>query len=108
MATGPASSFGDVLRRVRIAAGLTQEALAERAGLSVRGISDLERGVNRTPRKDTVALLAEALQPAGDDRAAFAAAAGGRGPRAALPSVERHPPAKLPTPLTPLVGRAAD
>jgi predicted ATPase/transcriptional regulator with XRE-family HTH domain len=108
MATGPASSFGDVLRRARIAAGLTQAALAERAGLSVRGISDLERGVNRTPRKDTVALLAEALQPAGDDRAAFAAAAGGRGPRGALPSVERRPPANLPTPLTSLVGRAAD
>ena len=108
MATGPPSSFGDVLRRVRIAAGLTQEALAERAGLSVRGISDLERGVNRTPRKDTIALLAEALQPGGDDRAAFAAAAGGRGPRAAPPSAERRPPANLPTPLTPLIGRAAD
>jgi predicted ATPase/transcriptional regulator with XRE-family HTH domain len=108
MATGPRSSFGDVLRRVRVAAGLTQEALAERAGLSVRGISDLERGVNRTPRKDTVALLAEALQPAGDDRAAFAAAAGGRGPRTALPSAENRPPANLPTPLTPLIGRATD
>ena len=108
MATGPSSSFGDVLRRVRIAAGLTQAALAERAGLSVRGISDLERGVNRTPRTDTVALLTEALRPVGDDRAAFAAAAGGRGPRAALPSVESPPPTNLPTPLTPLIGRAAD
>lgn len=108
MATEPPSAFGDVLRRVRIAAGLTQEALAERAGLSVRGISDLERGVNRTPRKDTVALLAEALQPAGDDRAAFAAAAGGRGPRAVPRSVGSRPPANLSAPLTPLIGRAAD
>jgi predicted ATPase/DNA-binding XRE family transcriptional regulator len=105
MTTGPPSSFGDMLRRVRVAAGLTQEALAERAGLSVRGISDLERGVNRTPRKDTVALLAEALQPAGDDHAAFAAAAGGRGPRAVPQPVGT---ANLPSPLTPLIGRAAD
>src|SRR5215211_2349028 len=108
MATGPASSFGDVLRRVRIAAGLTQEALAERAGLSVRGISDSERGVNRTPRKDTVALLMEALQPAGEDRAAFVAAAGGRGPRAVIRSIDRTPPANLKAPLTPLIGRATD
>ena len=38
------TEFGDLLRRYRTAAGLTQEELAERAGLSTRGISDLERG----------------------------------------------------------------
>jgi DNA-binding CsgD family transcriptional regulator/transcriptional regulator with XRE-family HTH domain len=54
-------SFGELLRRARRAAGLTQEALAERARISVRGISDLERGVNRTPRKDTLELIADAL-----------------------------------------------
>jgi DNA-binding CsgD family transcriptional regulator/transcriptional regulator with XRE-family HTH domain/tetratricopeptide (TPR) repeat protein len=54
-------SFGDLLRRARRAAGLSQEQLAERAGVSARGISDLERGVIRTPRKDTLALIAEAL-----------------------------------------------
>src|SRR5438477_57861 len=42
-------SFGVVLRRYRTVAGLSQEALAERARLSWRAISDLERGVNRTP-----------------------------------------------------------
>ena len=63
------------IARLRIMRGLTQEALAERAGLSVRGISDLERGVNRTPRRDTLALLEEALQPTAEaDRAAFVAA----------------------------------
>ena len=107
MAIGPPSPFGDVLRRVRIASGLTQEALAERAGLSVRGISDLERGVNRTPRRDTLALLAEVLQPEGDDRIAFDAAADGRGPQGA-PGRWGTPPAELPSPLTPLFGRAAD
>ncbi|MCO5217440.1 MAG: helix-turn-helix domain-containing protein [Thermomicrobiales bacterium] len=42
-------------------AGLSQEALAERAGLSVRGISDLERGARSTPRIETVRLIVEAL-----------------------------------------------
>jgi transcriptional regulator with XRE-family HTH domain len=54
-------SFAAVLRRYRIVAGLSQEALAERAGLSVRGISDLERGLSRTPRLHTLARLADAL-----------------------------------------------
>jgi DNA-binding CsgD family transcriptional regulator/transcriptional regulator with XRE-family HTH domain/tetratricopeptide (TPR) repeat protein len=61
-------SFGDLLRRARREAGLTQEALAERAGISVRGISDLERGVIRTPRKDTLALIAEALALPAEER----------------------------------------
>jgi transcriptional regulator with XRE-family HTH domain len=54
-------TFGDLLGRHRVAARLTQEELAERAGVSDRGISDLERGVKAVPRKDTVQLLAEAL-----------------------------------------------
>jgi len=53
--------FKDLLRRYRVAAGLTQKALAERAGLSIRTISDLERGVNDTPRKDTLPPLLRAL-----------------------------------------------
>jgi DNA-binding XRE family transcriptional regulator len=55
------TTFGAVLRRLRSAAGLIQEELAERAGLSRRGINDLERGAHLLPRKDTVALLAAAL-----------------------------------------------
>lgn len=99
------SAFGDLLRRGRIAAGLTQEELAERAGLSVRGISDLERGVNRTPRKDTLALLLEALQLTDDELAAFITAASGRKPRTARAN---HQSSTLPPQLTPLIGRAAD
>ena len=53
----------------------TQEALAERARISVRAISDLERGLHRTPQKETVHLLADALQLSAQDRAAFEAAA---------------------------------
>ncbi|MBV9279902.1 MAG: helix-turn-helix transcriptional regulator, partial [Chloroflexi bacterium] len=47
MATSSEAAFGDLLRRLRAAAGLSQEDLAERAGLGVRTISDLERGVAR-------------------------------------------------------------
>ena len=48
----PTPGFGDLLRQYRQAAGLTQEALAERAGLSVHGIQKLERGVTH-PYRDT-------------------------------------------------------
>ena len=60
------TSFGDVLRRLRSAASLSQEELAERAGLSRRGISDLERGARHAPHLETVRLLAEALTPLED------------------------------------------
>jgi transcriptional regulator with XRE-family HTH domain len=56
-----AATFGALLRQHRLAAGLTQEGLAERAGLSTRGVQDLERGVRTAPRAETIRLLAEAL-----------------------------------------------
>jgi len=55
------SEFGEELRRHRLSAGLTQEELARAAGLSARGIADLERGVRRFPYPDTVDRLATAL-----------------------------------------------
>jgi transcriptional regulator with XRE-family HTH domain len=58
MTTGSVQRFGDLLRRSRLAAGLTQEELAAQAGLSVRGLSDLERGARLAPRRETVQLLA--------------------------------------------------
>jgi transcriptional regulator with XRE-family HTH domain len=66
-----AAPFGDLLRGLRRSAALSQEELAERAGLSLRGISDLERGVRRAPHLTTVRLLAEALALTGADRQAF-------------------------------------
>jgi tetratricopeptide (TPR) repeat protein/DNA-binding XRE family transcriptional regulator len=54
-------SFGAVLRGARLAAGLTQEELAARSGLSVRAISDLESGRTRRPYLRSVGLLADAL-----------------------------------------------
>lgn len=51
-------TFAELLRQHRLAAGLTQEALADRAGLSVRGIADLERGARRYPHFHTLRSLA--------------------------------------------------
>ena len=80
MAEQLALGFGGLLRQLRAEAGLTQEELAEAAGLSPRSVSDLERGINRTARKDTAELLAGALGLAGPARPLFMAAARGRAP----------------------------
>src|SRR5215207_2217033 len=77
-------NFGALLRRYRIAAELTQEGLADRAGLSVRGIADLERGVRRFPHFHTLRCLAEALGLAPEQRVSFVAA-GQRQPRSDAP-----------------------
>jgi tetratricopeptide (TPR) repeat protein/transcriptional regulator with XRE-family HTH domain len=68
-------TFGELLRRYRAAAGLTQEALAERAGLGARTISDLERGVANRPQRHTLRLLADALGLPPRDRSRLEAAA---------------------------------
>src|SRR5438067_9583103 len=70
------SSFAALLKEYRAAAGLTQEQLAERAGLSVRGISDLERGINRRPQPDTLAHLVDALKLGTVEKATLEEAAG--------------------------------
>jgi predicted ATPase/transcriptional regulator with XRE-family HTH domain len=75
-----ASDFGALLRQHRLAAGLSQEALAERARLSPYGISALERGYRRTPQRETVALLAGALVLNEEQRLAFEATAARPGP----------------------------
>ena len=68
-------SFGEVLREYRVAASLTQEALAERSGLSPRGISDLERGARRHPFPATVRRLADTLGLSEAERLALEQAA---------------------------------
>jgi predicted ATPase/transcriptional regulator with XRE-family HTH domain len=105
MATTSASTFGAVLRRYRLAAGLTQEGLAERAGLSTRGVQDLERGVNLTPRADTIRMLVDALELDPAARADLIEAA--HPELAAPPTAAAVAPrlANLPVPPTALVGR---
>ena len=121
MAAQAVLTFGELLRRLRVEARLTQEELAEAARLSPRSISDLERGVNRTARKDTAELLAGALDLAGPTRKLFLAAARGRGPaqdvlaarEGTMPAALRpqvpvpSAPARhnLPMPLTTFLGR---
>jgi tetratricopeptide (TPR) repeat protein/transcriptional regulator with XRE-family HTH domain len=85
----PALRFAELLRQLRTEARLTQEELAEAAGVSPRSVSDLERGINRTARKDTALLLADALSLTGPVRAAFVAAARGRAPAAEVMSARR-------------------
>lgn len=53
--------FGLILRRLRVAAMLSQEQLAQRAGLSVRAVRDIERGRVARPRGDSIRMLADAL-----------------------------------------------
>ena len=79
MFTTSSTPFADLLRQHRLAAGLTQEALAERAGLSVHGIQKLERGATR-PYRDTSSRLMDALGLTGEARSQFEAAAA-PGPR---------------------------
>src|SRR5918995_7439130 len=98
-------TFGDVLRRLRTAASLSQGQLAERAGLSRNGIADLERGVRRAPRLETVRMLAEALSLSDPDRALLLAAARPELFRDASTIAAPGPLAAMPTALTPLVGR---
>ena len=101
MADGPVAeqtglSFGRLLRQLRDEAGLTQDELAEAAQVSQRAISDLERGINRTARKDTTMLLAGALGLAGPARELFIAAARGRAPAgAALAAAAREAGTRL-------------
>jgi transcriptional regulator with XRE-family HTH domain len=71
-------AFGALLRQLRSRAGLTQEELAAAAQVSPRAVSDLERGVNRTARRQTARLLADALGLAGSVRAEFEAVARGQ------------------------------
>ena len=100
MGDGPALSFGELLRRYRGRAGLTQEELAQRAGLSVDAIGLLERGTRQRPHSDTIARLATALALAQDERAQFEAA--GRSSAALLTASDRR---LLPMPRTSFVGR---
>lgn len=97
-----AEEFGARLRRHREAAGLTQEELAERAGLSVKAIAALERGRRQRPYPHTVRALADALGLSDDERAAFSGALPSRERQTARPVAQRQ---ALPLAPTALIGR---
>ena len=109
----PGEELGDLLRRHRIDAGLTQEELAERAAISARTVSDIERGLRNMVYRETARRLADALDLEASDRGAFvqaarrgaargaARASGGSAEIVAIRS-------GLPSPLTRLIGRDDD
>lgn len=131
MARDDSTPFARLLQEFRLAAGLTQEALAEASGLSVRGIQELERG-HHQPYRDTVERLGRglALQGEGLDRLQLAARPKprhpGNGPRVPLHDAgegettvpahglasdavpPRPPPHNLPIELTSFVGRESE
>jgi transcriptional regulator with XRE-family HTH domain len=97
----PQAGFASVLRGLRVAAGLTQGELADATGLSLRTVSDLERGVVTMPQRDTVRLLADGLQLAGQPRSEFEAAARGHAAVAVVVPAVRT----LPRDITSFTGR---
>jgi predicted ATPase/transcriptional regulator with XRE-family HTH domain len=101
--------FGSLLKRLRAAAGLTQEELAERAGVSARLISNLERGTNHRPRRASIDALAEGLGLGDFDRGRFMALARGRYGTPSMTAIAA--PAErpdLPATADRLIGRDAD
>jgi transcriptional regulator with XRE-family HTH domain/tetratricopeptide (TPR) repeat protein len=102
MSANPAA-FGVLLAVCRRAAGLSQQELAERSGLSVRAVGNLERGRVVVPHPGTVHRLAGALELREPDRQVFLAAAerrlAGPGPLA---------PRQLPGPVRYFTGRSAE
>ena len=105
-----AAGFGGLLRQLRADAGLTQEELAEAARLSPRTVSDLERGISRTARKDTAVMLADALGLAGRARGVFVAVAQGRVVAAEVLAAKAAGAfaGNLPVQLSSFVGRAVE
>jgi predicted ATPase/DNA-binding XRE family transcriptional regulator len=102
---GAPGTFARRLRDLRRAAGLTQEELAARAGLSPGAVGTLERGVRSRPYPHTVRALANALQVGEEDRASLLAAVPERGGGAPPVADAAPPPPLLPRAATPLVGR---
>ncbi|MDN5763674.1 MAG: helix-turn-helix transcriptional regulator, partial [Microlunatus sp.] len=98
------STFGGELRWYRQRAGMSQEGLATRAGLSPEAVSLLERG-RRSPRMTTLGLLADAMHLVGEDRDRFFGAL-----LPPAPPPPPRPPQGLDTPTLadPLLGRDDD
>jgi tetratricopeptide (TPR) repeat protein/transcriptional regulator with XRE-family HTH domain len=113
-------AFGARLDACRRSVGLSQQGLAERSGLSVRAISNLERGRIKWPHPDSVRRLADALELAGHAREEFFTAAGRRGvyltatavmgsdSEESLSSGGQSVPRQLPAPVRQFAGRQAE
>src|SRR3990170_4824375 len=96
--------FGVRLKRLREAAGLTQEELASRAGLTAKAVSALERGERKRPYPHTVRSLGEALGLSDQERLYLLAWV----QRRDAPARGAVPEPKLTVPPTPLLGRGPE
>lgn len=103
-----AASFGELLKRHRVASGVSQESLAERARISTSAIGALERGIRRAPYRETVALLCKALGLSAAEQAELEAAAERARVRQSQAAGETLPSHNLPTRLTSFVGRSVE
>lgn len=106
MTVSDGASFGAKLKRLRQAANLTQEELAERAGLTAKGIGALERGERRRPYPHTVRALSDALGLSEREAAELASTVPSHGSSDEAPST--HALSEFPALPTPLVGREQD
>jgi transcriptional regulator with XRE-family HTH domain len=94
------------LRRLREAAGLTQEELASRAGLTAKAVSALERGERRRPYPHTIRSLADALELSEEESALLAESVTRRDDGAPVSEGETAiSTSTLPASLTHLLGR---
>jgi tetratricopeptide (TPR) repeat protein len=102
--------FGGLLRGYRLAAGLTQEELAERAGLSARAVADMERGRTARPFRRSVEALADALELDSRRRALMSQSSRSAGPAAGLVSGGQAwpTPRQLPAAAPNFAGRAVE
>jgi tetratricopeptide (TPR) repeat protein/transcriptional regulator with XRE-family HTH domain len=100
------ASFGRLLRDHRLAAGLTQEELAELAGLSVRAVSDMERARTTHPYPRSIRLLVVALGLSAVDAERLVAATAARDP--GVRPGPRSGPRQLPAPVRNFVGRVSE
>ena len=108
----PVASFAGLLRGMRESRSLTQEELAERAGLTVKAIGALERGERRRPYPHTVRSLADALELDEAERATLVGSVPSRAARAPAPGAPdetppapSHPASAPPAPGTATIGR---
>jgi transcriptional regulator with XRE-family HTH domain len=101
---GPEDQLGTALKKLRVAAGMTQEELAERAGISARTVSDVERGLRTVVHRDTGQRLATALGLTDEELRAFDDLAAAR-QASPLPV---PPASRLPQVPTPFLGRTAE
>jgi transcriptional regulator with XRE-family HTH domain len=114
--TDDVAAFGALLQDRRQSAMLSQAELASRSGLSIRAVSNLERGRTRWPHPDSVRRLAQALDLHGGERDEFLAAARRRLTRPADDALRAGPgsaaagavvPRQLPAAVREFAGRPA-